>query len=378
MRSGLALVGRHLQALRRGRGSRIALVAGVLALGVVFLATQGPTHSTTLLASFVVIGMLAFGAAAWAGALLPADRAEGREAWLATLAPSSAARRVAAAATGMLLAVVVAVAGGALLAVLLPDLEVRAHREVDLPEPVRLGVGGRAQASVVLDLGDALAAPATLQVVVAPLYFGWGGEAAEDATRLPLELDWRFEGAAESGAGSAVLARGAPLAIAAPAGARRVVLSSGGQHVHVVVKSVRVLGDTCSPLLTLVLAGLVLGVAAAAVAPVAVAVSRWTSAPTATAAALVLAVAGGLRFLLPDLAMPDAGRLHQMGLAVLRAAAHLAPDLEVLGRLGDPAAGRALSLPGLGGLLHLALYALLALVLVAWPTRSEPARGRTS
>ena len=384
MREAGALIGRHLRAMLRGRSSRIALAASLIVFLGVLLATRGDgvSRSTLTLASFLVVGVIAFGTAAWSGALLPADRAEGREVWLASLAPSGAARRVAAAVAGMLLAVGVAVVGSGLLAfvlpVVLPDASVRSAREIELPGRVRVGRARRSVPQATLDLGGPVAPGAAIELVVSPLYFGVGQEAPEDATRQPLRLAWTIRGDAESVEGSAVLPRGAPVTIALPAGARTFTLSSEGPRVDVVVKEARVLGEDRPLLLTLLLGGLVLGLTAATVAPLAVAISRWTSAPTATTASFVVAIAGGLRFLLPDLALPDAGRLHELGLAIVGAVSRLAPDLGPLGVLAEPAAGRALDGVGVGTLLPLFAYGAVGLLVVAWPTRAEPARGRSS
>lgn len=384
MREVGALVGRHLRAMLRGRGSRIALVATLVVFLGIVLATggDGVSRSTLTLASFLVIGVIAFGTAAWAGALLPADRAEGREVWLASLAPSGAVRRLAAAVSGMLLAVCVAVGGSAVLALVLPavlpDASVRTAHELPLPDHLRVGRARRSVPEATLDLGGPVVRGATLELIVSPLYFGVGREAPEDATRQPLLLAWTIGGEGEAVQGEAHLPRGAPVSIALPEGARTLTLSSRGSRVDVVVKEARVLGEEQLLLSTLLLAGLVLGLTAATVAPLAVALSRWTSAPTATTAAFVIAIAGGLRFLLPDLALPDAGRLHELGLKIVGGVAHLAPDLGALGMLAEPAAGRALDSVGLAGLLPLLVYAVGALGIVAWPTRAEPARGRSS
>ena len=386
MREVGALIGRHLRAMLRGRGSRIALAASLVVFLGVLLATRGDgvSRSTLTLASFLVVGVIAFGTAAWAGVLLPADRAEGLELWLASLAPSGAARRLSAAAAGMLLAVVVAVAGSAALAfvlpVVLPDASVRTAREISLPERLRVGRGRRSVPEATLDLGGPTDAGGALELIVSPLYFGVDREAPEDATRQPLLLAWTIRGDGESVEGTAHLPRGAPVAVPLPAGARTFTLSSRGPRVDVVVKEARVLGGERSLLATLLLAGLVLGLTAATVAPVSVAISRWTSAPTATTASFVIAIAGGLRFLLPDLALPNAGRLHELGLVIVGGVSRLAPDLSALGVLGEPAAGRALAGVGAvtGALLPLAVYGVLGLLVVAWPTRAEPARGRSS
>jgi len=384
MREAAALVGRHLRALLRGRGSRIALAASLIVFLGVLLATRGDgvSRSTLMLASFLVVGILAFGTAAWAGVLLPADRAEGREVWLASLAPSGAARRLSAAATGMLLAVTVAVAGSAVLAfvlpVVLPDASVRGARDIPLAGRVRVGRARRSVPEATLDLGGPVPAGSALELIVSPIYFGVGREAAEDATRQPLLLAWTIRGDGEEVEGTAHLPRGAPVSVPLPPGARTFTLTSRGPRVDIVVQEARVLGGERPLFLTLLLAGLVLGLTAATVAPVAVAISRWTSAPTATTAAFVIAVAGGLRFLLPDLALQEGGRLHEWGLTIVGGVSRLAPDLGALSVLGEPAAGRALDGVGPGVLLPLVVYGVAALLVVAWPTRAEPAEGRSS
>lgn len=379
MREVPALMGRHLRTALRSRGALLLAVVGLLALvAVSTLATGGGgARSTVVLGGLVVVGTLAFGVAASTGSLLPADRAEGREAWLATLAPGGGSRRAAAALAGMTLTLFVALAGAAILALVLPfvlpDAGVRASLDLAAPVGERLRAIDRMGHALRLPVGEAGVPGRTLEVVFQPRYQDWS------AVGQPLAVAWRAEaGDAPVDQGTQILAYGSPFRLDLRAEADAVVLTNPGRNVDLFVREVHVLGAERSLLWSLLLAGLVLGVAAAAVAPLAVLISRWTSAPTATTAGLVVVLAGGLRLVLPDLTPPDRGWTQDLGLGIVDTAARLAPDLEPLALLAVPGAGRALEVSHLVPLGPLVAYALVALVLVVLPLPSEPARGRTS
>jgi len=356
MREAFALTARYLTSALRRPGTRATAGLGALVVAAVLLSTHG---STRLTASLLIVAAFAFGAGAWAGGLLPADRAEGREAWLATLRPGPSLRRLAAAAAGVLLALGVATLGalgvGLGVGAASPESSVRAVEELPRPVGARLSAGG---GELLVDLSASEAA-STLELVVSPRYLR--REATGEAARVRVRAGDRTDEAS-------TLPRGAPLRVAVPAGATRVVVTNESPSIQLVVREARRLGARRSLLVSVLLAGGILGVGAGAIALVAVAVSRWTSGPTASAAGLVIALAGGLHVLVEDVTVVVGGRLEEAGLAVLGVAAYLAPDLRPLGAFTSPGAGYALEVSGcLRALAPVALYAVVALVLVVVP-----------
>jgi hypothetical protein len=145
----------------------------------------------------------------------------------------------------------------------------------------------------------------------------------------------------------------------------RLVLRNEG--LDLVVREGWVLGAERSFALSLFWAGLLLGLAAAVLAPFAVAVSRVTSAPTAAGAALLLVLTSGMRALLPELGDAPAGdALQAAARAVVTGAIALAPDFSGLAGAAEPSAGRALGPGALAGLVrvvpHAAVFTLLTLL----------------
>lgn len=366
MREAIALTARHLRVALRRPGTWAAGLLALLALAAVFLSTRG---STRISASLLTVGLFAFGAGAWAGGLLPADRAEGRETWLATLRPTAALRRLGAACAGIGLALGVAGLGalgvGLALRAASPERSVRAVEVLPAPVGALLDAGGGALA---VDVSAASGA-STLELALSSRYLR--REATGDAPNLRVQV----------GDGAAValeLPRGSPLYVDVPAGATRVVVTNESPAIQLVVREARRLGSERSLVLSVVLAGLILGVGAAVIAPLAVAVSRYTSGPTAAAAGLVIAVAGGLHLLLEDVAVVVGGELEEAGLVVLDVAARLAPDLRPLGVFTAPGQGHALGLSAVWGLAPVVLYGLVALMLALVPlprSREGPEAG---
>ena len=357
MRSGLVLTARHLRTAVRQPGLWSVLLVGCVVLVVVLLTTRG---STRLTGGLLVVASLAFGAAVWAGGLLPGDRVAGREVWLATLAPSGALRRLSAALAGALLALAVALLGALALGLATaPGSIVRATEDQpELHGRVIPAGGGK------LEFGIPSASRArTLELVFGKRYL------SREAPADPVAVTARV-GAAS--AESSTLSRAAPLLVEVPAEAVNVVLVNRSPATRLVVREARLLGSRRPYLLSILLAGLLLGAGAATAAPLSVVVSRWTPRPTASASGLVVALAGGLHAFVDDVETLVGGGWEAFGLGVVGVAARLAPDLRPLGVFTAPGEGYALDAAVLGTLAPLGLYALVVFALVALPLPSTP------
>jgi hypothetical protein len=359
VRAAAALGAAYLrQALRASEARALALGALGLLVATVLLPTRAA--GTVGLGALVLVAVICFAAAAAAGGLLPADRAEGRAAWLATLAPPRAAARLGAVLAGGLVALAVALLGALALGALSltrGGLELREAVPVAVPAGARLSPGGAEVALALLPLPRG----GTLEILAAPRY-----RSPEDVRR-PLRLAWR----AGASGGESVAPYGSTLRAALPAGVEGVVLAPAGPTPLVLV-SARVLGDARPLLPTFLVLALLLGVAAAAVVPWSVALSRVTSTATAVAGPLVLALASLLRPALGDLVPPDASLGQRAALAVVSFAGGLGPDLGALGLLREPAEGRALAAGDLAALLPLLPHALVGLLLALVPGRPQP------
>jgi hypothetical protein len=104
----------------------------------------------------------------------------------------------------------------------------------------------------------------------------------------------------------------------------------------------RLLGPSTSAFPALLLCGALLGLCAASVAPMGVVCSRFTSAPTAAALALLLLGFGAARGPLLELggALTDHGGPAEAAGRVLDAVAWATPDVPVIRILGDLGAAR--------------------------------------
>lgn len=339
MGSFLPLVAAGLARRVRARATP-ALCAG-LALGLAVAATTsggavGTGAGPAVEATFLVLGVLAAAIAVGSGGALPADRASGVDAWLASSAATPLGLRAAPAAAGAGLTFLVAGlgAGAALLALAaagrLPDAEVTAP--VPIAGPLRL-VAEPSAPDTVLSIPGAPGIPVTVVLEGRTIY---RTREATALTSMPVRLD----------AGSGPIERTLPLRGATrltfPAGTT-VRLHAAHPELTYVLREVAFVTGTRSPALNLLLAGLVLGLGLAVGAPLATLVSRFTSAPTAAISAAVLlglgVVHGPLLGLAADAGGAAGGRA---AAAILRAAAFVAPDLSALGALGDAARGRAI------------------------------------
>jgi hypothetical protein len=342
----------------------VLLALAGLAVALAFGTGEGAALATSWFA--VVLGALAFGLSAGSAGSLPADRAEGRAAWLATLRPRPLARPVGAALCGALLAVGLCTCCAGLVGLLAPAFglarDVRDAHELALPEVRRFRdprVGPDAR-PLVLTVG----APAdagrerTLDVGVRPILLG-------EHKTLPtsLTLGWMTE----SASGELELPHPGRLRLPLAPADRTVRLELREPGLDLALREAVLLGEPRSFAASLAWAGLLLGLAAAVLAPFAVAVSRVTSAATATGATLLLVVVSAMRAVLPEAtALGHGGAVGEAARAVLRGAIAVAPDFSGLAPAAAPAAGRALGPSALGGLLpllpHAAVFVLLLLV----------------
>ncbi len=189
--------------------------------------------------------------------------------------------------------------------------------------------------------------------------------ALADAPLVTPRVAWRLG----ETRGEADLAYGRPLRVplaGVPAGAALEV-ENLSPRTWLFVREARILGRQTSFLGTLLVAGFLLGLAAAALAPVAVLLSRFTSGATAVLAGLVLGLAGVLAPVIGSTSVPTGGWSEAWGGHILRGAGALAPDFSGLALLGEPGAGHALGASSLGGGWAPLGYALLGLFLVALP-----------
>jgi hypothetical protein len=196
-----------------------------------------------------------------------------------------------------------------------------------------------------------------------------GGDVLEVALRrsdvvgLPFRVAW----AAGGEAGDVRLDHVETLEVALPEGALSVTLRNETSDAALFAIGAWRLREPGSWWVSMLLAGIALGVTAGVLAPIAVLVSRFTSAPTAVAAALVLALTGLARPWLVGLLPPGADLKQGLALRTVEGAARLAPDVAGIRLLGEPGVGRALEWTGLGVVLPTIAYALVALLLVALP-----------
>lgn len=354
----LALTGRHLRTSVRSRAARAAVVA--FALGLVLAALTGgdmPSASLLLIAALFVVLLVVTGFAVGAGTVLPDDRVAGREAWLATLAPPAWKRRLSVVLAGWLLAVGIGLVGGALaggVATLVrDDLSLRGWQPVPLPATRMLG----GAEPVEIHLPPVAAGHGEIELEVRPLIRGlqlidvaeilWTTDLTTGSLRVPVRGPVRFT---------------------PPVGTRQVSLALLTPGVRMRIVEARRLGPARSPIPTLAWVGLLLGLCAGTVAPVAVLLSRATSGQTAAAGAFSLLMLGSVKDGMRDLAARlEPEGLHALVPAALEAFAFLAPEAPILEILVEATAQRAPPLGALGSVLPALGYTLLVAVLASVP-----------
>lgn len=358
MRELATLVGRHLREAVRGRRGVRTLVVLLLAafLPAFALATSG---ASAVWAAEGLLGLVLLALGAASGERLPRDRRTGRAAWLATLAPSAVLHRLAPAVAGMVLALAAGLLGALLVALALGGRAPELRHTRDVPGLVDRAVFAD---DLVLDV-DGGPAPAVLELDLR----------RRDGLTLPLAFAWSVPG------GPDVERRAAPgpVRLEVPAGTDAVALRDRTPDTALVLAAARWIEGPAPLLPSLLVVGLVLGLVAAALVPVAVLVSRFTSAPTAIAAGLLVGGLALARPLLVGLVPPGAPAVQALALRVLEGFAHLAPDVRTAALVGEVPAGRALApgdVVGSASFLPLLAYAAVVLVLLALPAppRVEP------
>ncbi len=358
MRDLLALAGRDVRALLRGRAPLRLAVALLLAGALVAYLARSGAPASAVAAGLALVPSLAVFAGVSAASLLPADRAAGREAWLATTRATPAARRLAPAFAGMAAALLGAlscalVVGLALLAVGRAP-RVRAWERLTVPGgPVSVAPAGKGGRPLLLETPTSAG---TLVVDVHPRWRRW------EEVEPRLSVRWHVGGRE----GTTSWIAGTPLRVDLEAGGT-VALENESATADLVVRGARWLEGPRPWSLTLLLAGLLAGVVAAALVPLAVWLSRLVRGTAAIALVVVLGLASALAPALADLLPPRASPVQDLALEVVRVAARAVPDLSVLRAFADPAAGRALDPSALAPLGWVVVYAALVLLLVALP-----------
>jgi len=350
MREIAVLAQRHVREAWRSPAARRLLLGAflLLALGLSLRQVRTADAGVALLGAAVVCLLLGGVVAALAGGWLPADRHSGRAVWLATLRPAAWQGRLGAAMGGwggaLLAAILAALFAGALLGIFRPRTQVRSSRPlllegaapgaVLLPPPVALPGGGHAARGAGIEVTLPDDAVGTFEVEFAPCFEG-----------LPhvdrAGVVWE-EGRGSPRRGRAETAVHGRLRIELSPGAGVVRLACATPGVFLRVREMRLLGPATSALPALLVCGLLLGLCAASVAPMGVACSRFTSAPTAAALALLLLGFGAAREPLLDLgaALADQGGAAGAAGHVLDAVAWMTPDVPVTRILSDLGAAR--------------------------------------
>ena len=322
-----------------------------------------PSASLVLLGGLFVVLLVVTGFAVGAGTVLPEDRVAGREAWLATLAPPAWKRRLAVVLSGWLLAVGLGLVGGTLAGVVgtlvRDDIVPRAARAVPMPEARMIGGSEPLRIALPADADPG----SELELEVRPLIRGMN---LIDAATVV----W----STETGSGSLRVPVRGPIRLVPPEGSREVGLAIMTRNVRMRLVEARLLGRARAPVPVLAWVGLLLGLCAGAVAPVAVLLSRVTTGQTAAAGAFCLlllgAVKGGMREL--------AARLEPEGFqsvvpVLLEGFAWLAPDAPILAVLVEATDQRAPPLGAFGLVLPALAYTVVVAVLASVPA---PARLR--
>ena len=357
-----ALTSRLLRTSLRSRmAAATAILFGVGLVLVLWLGTR-ETHAAgvLLLGGLALVAFLVTGASVGAGSVLPEDRIAGREEWLSTLAPPAWQRRLAAVLAGWGLATALGLVGGllvgALALALRPDVTFHRQATLAVPEqhisrgpdrPVQLPLDGRA---------------GMVEVDVRPRFdFYRRGQPVDR-----IDLRWR---AGTVGGEREIPARGA-VRLDVPAGATTLELSSLTEHVQVRVVGARRLTGTASALTVLGWSGLLLGLLAGAAAPIAVLVSRRTTAQTAAAAAFSLLLLGAARGTLLELAgQVDPEGWMRVAPALLQSLAWVAPDVAIFPVFEEVVAGRLPTVTPGTALLYTAIAAALACLPTPRPFR---------
>jgi hypothetical protein len=363
-------------ALRERIRSRGALALAVAALAALGFALAGGGGSQAAESALLVAGAIAAAVAAASGDDLPLARASGAAEWAGALAPGRASRRVAPALAGLVAAVAAGVLASVLAALALGAtgraVPTRASTEIAVPSGAR--ITSRAGFAPVSLLVPPTPGGERLELDLRPVYrIPRGSDEALSALHRPTTpLTVSESGRPDQDA--LVVPRGTvEVAVARRSTSRNVALSTSDPTIDLVVVAARVRGASRPFSVSLLVAGLLVALAGASVAPSAVLVSRFTSGPTAVLAAAVLALLGAAHAPLESLARDASAAGGGAAGAILRAASFLAPDLSGASRAFDATRGLAVEPAAIAGLAPAAAHALVAGALLALlPSRTAP------
>lgn len=390
MRELWILTARHIRTTLR---SRTTPVLGLLYLMALLAAIWLPGEAR---AEGGTVALLALGAllvvlasvVASSGALLPGDRLRGREAWIRSTAPPAWKHRVAPALAGAVLGVGAGVLGGFCTGIML--LMVAPQYAPRTPTPLAMeGVDGRAplirRAQSPEEVGPTFVVPLAaepetppewVELEIAPRIVVLLRRDADTGERRAtqyaadllvdtVEASYAIDGGAWV---TETIPVRSPWRIAVPANAREVQVRNHSHLRHLAVLRARSLGHAHGVIPTFLWAGLLLGIAAAAVAPVAVLFSRVVSASSATAAGFVVFLFGSLRAPLLEIAASlSLEGPTQLARGLIEAVGTLVPDLPSVYVLSELAAERAVDLGSSAALVAPLTYFGLGLLLLVVP-----------
>lgn len=373
MREIAILAGRHLRSILRSRAARVLALLFLLGLLAAIWLPGGDARigGTIVLAALLAVALLVFGVVAGIGNRLPEDRRMGRTEWILTTSPEPWKHRVAIVAAAWFLAVAVGgacgLAAGLTSNMWAPEFELHDARNLTVPPPHARQHAHVPVAPTTEEPGPAWTLPlpaerihgkARLEIEIRPLY--------QRGRADFVDLSWTTD---QGGGADLRASVWTPLQIELPAGASALTFRARDTLVGVRVRAARLLTEGPPPALGLIWAGLLLGIMAAAAAPIAVFVSRFTSGATASAAAFVLLIYGSVKAPLFEFLARVPGQkgatLHAMEL--LEGVSLAAPKLDLISVIGENAAGRALGSEVLAVLPPIFLYLLVGTLLVAAP-----------
>lgn len=366
----LALIGRHGRTLLRGRAFLwSALVFGAL-LALAVLASPAATADFVPAlwpAALVLVAWCASVGATGADAL-PADRASGRTTWLRTLAPAGWKDRVGAAVAAMTAVVVVggvAAVGLGVWAVLdLDDFVLRTHTTLALaprelvPAAETEGTAGRPW-TLALPPEGAERLVRRVQLRVRP-----HGDVRRSRARI------RYLAAGKSGEMD-VATRG-DITVVVPAAAREIAIWNLTTRVGLRIREASILGQDRAPAFPIGMRVLWMSLLVAAVVPLGIACSRFTSSATAGGLVMCVMLFGiAHRPLLELVRVLRTNDEPSAAVSLLQGMGRAFPDLPLLSLASDTADGRLVSFGSAAPWLGVAAFAVAGLLLVWLPVRRE-------
>ncbi len=337
---------------RRVRSTGARFFVGSLVVGLacaIWLPSPGASGGAVALeGALVVIGIAAGLAAASSAGSLPEDRGSGIHAWLAATACPRAVLRAAPAVAGVVVTVAVSLGATSLAAGMLASSGIHVPTLRTTPLAV---VDSRID-----DPAGSVGSTVPVEIEFRPRF---RSPEAANVGSIGVAFDERL------GPIHPVTVRGRNV-LELPTG-RSTRVRSLDPGIDLTVVSARRIDGSASFLANVLRAGLLLGLALAAIAPIAVLLSRFLSASSAVAASLLLAGVGVLHGPLLELAADAQGvEGASIASAILHGATWLAPDLSVVARTSEALVGHVLSPAAFAGLSSPAIHGAIALLLLAF------------